>query len=148
MPHTMLRRLALAALIAVPLGCATASGGASGGARTGTLTFTRADSLTMSGTELVAVRGEPGGGLVLLDAGPGGCGPITPWGTYIVDGTLVRVSLSGIDRVMVCRDAASGARRHYVAHLRGLDAGTYDVVFTFAGEGAAWTPLYRTLVVP
>lgn len=147
MPYRILRALALAALIAAPLGCATGRGAGSG-ARTGTLTFTRADSLPMPAGQLVAVRGEPGGGLILLDAGPAGCGPITPWGTYIVDGTLLRVSLSGIERVMVCRDAASGARRHFVARVSGLDAGTYDVVFSFAGEGAAWTPLDRTLHVP
>jgi len=144
----MLRLPILVMLLLAPLACATAGAGAAGATRSGTLTFARADSLDLPAHDLVAVRAAPGGGIIVLDGGPEGCGPITPWGTYVVDGSLVRVSLTGIDRVMVCRDAVTGPRRRYAARLGGLAAGTYDVVFSFASEGAAWSPLRRTLIVP
>lgn len=136
--HISLPPLAAAALA---LACAPRPTPAPPAVPTGALAFTRADSLAQStaGTR-VAARGGSGTVTVVIGS-PNGCDLVAPSARYAVDGREIRVSVSGVRRVMVCHDPAPARPRAFAAEIRGLEPGSYDVVVDFTGESPAWTPV-------
>lgn len=113
----------------------------------GPLAFARADSLADStaGSRVAALGGRGAVTVVLTSAN--GCDVVTPSGRYAVDGDEIRVTVSGVRRVMVCHDPAPARPRAFAATIAGLAPGSYELAVEFAGDNPTWTPLRREVHV-